>query len=478
MTNLLIKCLGIALACFISFHLNVASLFAGAPVQLIGSEVSSGDAYGDDLAMDSEWLFVGAPFDDAIATDAGAVYVFRKVNGDWIEWQILRSDQGANAESDNFGRGVAVDGDRAAVGAPWDIDVPLSDTSGRVYFYRLIEDMWTLEATRSDPSATGYEFYRSNFGHEIAIEGDRILIGAPIGDDVYEYRFPDETAVPELVGGAFLAGGTEIKEPMARYGESISLDGDTVIIGGWNAFTQNFMDNGRGRIAILERGVDDWNAVEFDQGQTLCDHLGKRVALRGDVAVAWAYGVGNTSCDLKEFDSDPEGPIVPPATQTYIRTDGQWNDGDPLDVLGATFVIEKPDPRQIFGSFSYVNDNPSQRVIKFHEFVEGVPLSLGSMAISVVPGVGAVELDESMVFSDDEVIVARSDSDRVEVYSISGFPLPDLSLVDLNGDLAVNGQDLAILLARWGADDATADINGDGIVNGADLAQLLASWTG
>jgi len=50
---------------------------------------------------------------------------------------------------------------------------------------------------------------------------------------------------------------------------------------------------------------------------------------------------------------------------------------------------------------------------------------------------------------------------------------------DLNGDGAIDGADLAILLSSWGACGAcVADLNGDGMVDGADLAELLASWSG
>ena len=47
---------------------------------------------------------------------------------------------------------------------------------------------------------------------------------------------------------------------------------------------------------------------------------------------------------------------------------------------------------------------------------------------------------------------------------------------DLNDDDSVNGEDLAILLACWGA--PCADIDGDGTTSGTDLAALLAGWTG
>ena len=49
---------------------------------------------------------------------------------------------------------------------------------------------------------------------------------------------------------------------------------------------------------------------------------------------------------------------------------------------------------------------------------------------------------------------------------------------DISGDGAVNGVDLAILLAAWGTSDEEADLDQDEIVGPEDLTILLASWTG
>jgi hypothetical protein len=50
---------------------------------------------------------------------------------------------------------------------------------------------------------------------------------------------------------------------------------------------------------------------------------------------------------------------------------------------------------------------------------------------------------------------------------------------DLNGDGAVDGMDIAEVLASWGAcGGCPADFNGDGVVNGGDFALILTAWTG
>lgn len=51
-------------------------------------------------------------------------------------------------------------------------------------------------------------------------------------------------------------------------------------------------------------------------------------------------------------------------------------------------------------------------------------------------------------------------------------------LGDLNGDGAVDGADLGLLLGAWGGSDPEADLNDDGSVDGADLGLLLGAWTG
>ena len=65
--------------------------------------------------------------------------------------------------------------------------------------------------------------------------------------------------------------------------------------------------------------------------------------------------------------------------------------------------------------------------------------------------------------------------DRVAVETV----LCDVVVVvgDLNGDLLVDGADLAALLSAWGEVDSPLDLDGDGIITGGDLAILLGNWS-
>jgi hypothetical protein len=57
--------------------------------------------------------------------------------------------------------------------------------------------------------------------------------------------------------------------------------------------------------------------------------------------------------------------------------------------------------------------------------------------------------------------------------------LPALCTSDINGDRAINGEDLGAILNAWGpCQDVTCreDLDGGGVVDGGDLGMLLSAW--
>ena len=70
---------------------------------------------------------------------------------------------------------------------------------------------------------------------------------------------------------------------------------------------------------------------------------------------------------------------------------------------------------------------------------------------------------------------ACSYSESRVVLRYRAAPAPCLG--DLDGDQAVGGSDLGVLLGSWGACTAcAADLNADGAVNGADIGTMLGGW--
>jgi hypothetical protein len=90
---------------------------------LKASNAESGDLFGFKVALSGDTLVVGAPGESAVAVPgdngapmAGAVYVFVRTGGAWLQQAYLKA---SNAETgDNFGLSLAISGDTLAVGAP------------------------------------------------------------------------------------------------------------------------------------------------------------------------------------------------------------------------------------------------------------------------------------------------------------------------------------------------------------------------
>ena len=85
--------------------------------KLTPSDAASGfgEGFGVGVAIDGDWIVVGAPRDDLFAQNSGAVYVFRRDGTDWVEHAKLK---GLWIQGDNMGYSVAIDGDWIVAGAP------------------------------------------------------------------------------------------------------------------------------------------------------------------------------------------------------------------------------------------------------------------------------------------------------------------------------------------------------------------------
>lgn len=79
---------------------------------------------------------------------------------------------------------------------------------------------------------------------------------------------------------------------------------------------------------------------------------------------------------------------------------------------------------------------------------------------------------------------AKAYVDNVQLFPVSAIGgtvvIPPVSKAgDVNGDNAVDGMDLSILLSNWNKTSATkaqGDLSGDAVVDGLDLSTLLANW--
>jgi len=126
---------------------------------------------------------------------AGAAFVFRREVGVWTEVARLVADDGMTG--DYFGAAVALDNDRILIGAPY------SDEGtwrvGSVYVFEETGSEWRQEAMLLPWTLS----QAVEFGTAIAVDGDAVLVGAP-----YDLDFDTHTGATYSFGRVAVAAAS------------------------------------------------------------------------------------------------------------------------------------------------------------------------------------------------------------------------------------------------------------------------------
>jgi hypothetical protein len=162
--------------------------------------VSGGTDFGRSIALSADRLVVGAPFDGVPVPGAGAAWVYERVGPgatfDGDPTKLQASDAGG---SDTLGDDVAIDGDVIVVGAPiaQKFAFPLRD--GAAYVFQHNGAAWV----ETDILRAADGFSEELFGDAVAVSGNRVLVGAPNdandnGPDAGAFYFYETTPLPPV----------------------------------------------------------------------------------------------------------------------------------------------------------------------------------------------------------------------------------------------------------------------------------------
>jgi len=170
---------------------GVAPLRTSELARLTASDAAGEDFFGYSVAISGDTAVVGAPYDDHSGlVDAGAAYVFVRNHNGADGWGEVVKLTASDAEAgDNFGDSVAIDGDRVVVGAPDAENSPVCE--GAAYVFERNHgglDHWdeVVELVSPGPPTPGYIPQPYDFGESVAISGDTIIVGFP-GHGVFDY---------------------------------------------------------------------------------------------------------------------------------------------------------------------------------------------------------------------------------------------------------------------------------------------------
>jgi len=192
--------------------------------KLAASDGAEADLYGVTVDLDGDTALIGAPYDDVVERDSGSTYVFHFDGADWVEQQKIVPPDGAKL--DNFGWDVAVSGNHLLVGAPKDDDS--GDDSGSAYVFHFDGTSWVQQAKLLAPGGAANDF----FGFGAAIDGSAAIIGVPNDDDsgansgsVHFFRFNGENWIHDQKIVASDGAAWD------RFGCAVGLSGNTAVVG-------------------------------------------------------------------------------------------------------------------------------------------------------------------------------------------------------------------------------------------------------
>lgn len=241
--------------------------------------------FGEALALVGDWLFIGTPGSDDLASDSGAVHVYREIGGAWTASQVLHPTQfQANAE---FGAYLDAQDDWLIVAAPRaDAGAPLS---GAAYAFQRVGDQWIERQQLQAPAPQTQGLFS-----RVSLDLPRLAVGNPTDDqaaidagavDLFELNGPTWSHVQRVLPAA-----NQIQQ---EFGASVDLDGDDLAVGSPG------LAGGRGAIEVYRRGLSQFEfqaeLVPSDSG--FGDVFGLHLALRDGRLVA----------DATASEQDPQG---------------------------------------------------------------------------------------------------------------------------------------------------------------------------
>ena len=311
--------------------------------KLTASDGLPGDEFGYRVALADATLVVGA-FTATVGgnTSQGAAYVFTKSNNTWSESQKLTANDGGLF--DNFGAGVALDGETLVVAANG-ATVGGNPAQGAVYVFTESNGTWTQTQKLTANDGAAYD----NFGLSVALQGSAILVGSPhatVGSNQVQgavYVFTESngtwTQTQKLTASDGAANDS--------FGQSVALSDSTALVGAYNASVNGH--SGQGAAYVFTNSNGTWSET---QKLTASDgaanaNFGNAVALDSTRALIGAdvSTVGNNTSQGKAYLFEESNGNWSQSV-TLVASDGATDDffGAALTLDGPTLLVSTPHP--------------------------------------------------------------------------------------------------------------------------------------
>jgi hypothetical protein len=317
---------------------------------LTASDGLSGDDFGFSAAIYGDTAIVGAPFDDN-----GSAYVFQRNQDGPDQWgQVKKLTASDGGFFDGFGISVAIYGDTAIVGAAFD-GIGSNFSQGSAYVFERNQggaNNWgeVKKLTASDGAQS------DGFGRAVAIYGDTAIVCAAAADIGSNRDQGSAYVLDRNRGGANHWG--EVKKLTASdgargdgFGLSAAIYADTVIIGAFRDDIGSIVD--QGSAYVFERnqgGANNWGEVRKLSAPDGVESnwFGFSVAIYADTAIVGTafdfFNVVPTRGSAYVFERNQGGTDQWGQVKKLTASDGAIGDGFGISVAiyGDTVIVGMP----------------------------------------------------------------------------------------------------------------------------------------
>ena len=337
------------------------------------SNADAGDVFSINMALsaDGNTLAVGAigessaatgvdgDQDDNTAVDAGAVYVFVRIDGTWTQQAYIKA---SNAEEeDRFGGSVTLsaDGHTLAVGATGedsattgvdgDQDNDTANAAGAVYVFARVDETWTQQAYIKASNAEQEDWFGDSV--TLSADGNILAVGATGEDSATTGVDGDQDDNTASASGAVYVfarvDGTWTQQAYIKasnaetvddfgFNVALSADGNTLAvgahgeIGATTSVDSNQNDNsanGTGVGYVFVRIDGTWTQQAYIKALNLkeSDVFERSVTLSAD-GHTLAVGATGEGSDTTGVDGNQDNNTLGSGTvYVFVRIDGTWN---------------------------------------------------------------------------------------------------------------------------------------------------------
>ncbi len=340
--------------------------------KLTASDAAADDEFASSVSISGDTVIVGA---SERATGAGAAYIFEKPVGGWADaTETAKLAASGAVTGDYFGWSVSISGDTAIVGA-----LGRASHTGAAYIFEKPVGGW-VGATETAMLTASDAVSWDRFGLSVSISGDTAIVGTPYHDLLRGSAYIFAKPVGSWTTTTETAKLTAFDAPLAGFGWSVSISGDTVAVGAPIL--------GPGSTYIFEKPLGSWTTTTETAELTASDGatedaFGCAVSVHGDTVLVGASG-------------DDDHGAVSGSAYIFEKPVGSWttttetqkltaSDAGPGDQFGYEFSVSISGNYAIVGAPTWDGadkDNCGAAYIYVPEPCSAAFLALGAMALA------------------------------------------------------------------------------------------------